>query len=863
MVGYAAFMAKDTEADVILKNMVSGSPKTTQFAESGIFLVTVTDVKEVKYKLASFVDGNASLDVGNMLATPAADPGKDEPGGEEPGGEDPGKDEPVVYTLSFDLNYTGAPNPPADQKIVEGKYAEYTADPVRTGYTFGGWFMDAAWTTTRWDFDINTVKGTTKLYAKWTPITYKVSFDTGGISPTPAEQPVQYGGLAKPPTDTKDGYALDGWYTNAARLGPVWDFSTDTVKEDITLYGEWTRDMFTVRFDLAYNGAPAPEVRQVAIGRFVVRPNPAPQRTGFTFDNWYTELGGSVLFDFTNTPITADTVIYAGWTQIYYTVRFDTDGGSPIDDQSVAHGSRATRPPNTVKTGFAFDNWYTAKGGDVLFDFTAGITSQTTVYAKWTQIYHTVTFNTGGGEPTPAVQSVPYGSRASAPTNTKTGYTLDGWYTAAGGTTKWNFTANTVTSNITLYGTWRQNYLMALDHSGTYVFPSGGPGYGAQAARTVTVTNAGYLPTGALTVDIVLPAGAVAAFTVSLPGGTSAATVTIPSIPPGGTATFNVTPNTGLAMRSTPYTSTIRVQNTNITAASFGVSFKSTAFTTVAAAIAHLNAQTGGADINNPVPLSVDINLSSATDGWRALVDAIEASGKYTALDLSFNSMNGATSFSTGGYMQHHIVSLVLPDEALSIAQIAFRTYESGHTCPIKVSGANIQNIWTKAFGDTGIVEVDFPNATYIGVDAFSKTYSLKKVNFPKVTAIDSRAFELAVSLQEAHFPEARTVGESAFRYCTALTTIGLPKVTFFGDSVFGYTGRKAINIYLPAVAPAFVGNPFLGVRPVPSSPPVKLIYIWVPSGNSGYTDDWKWAFDGDQLTAAFAEINVKTPWPY
>jgi hypothetical protein len=37
---------------------------------------------------------------------------------------DPGKDEPVVYTLSFDLNYTGAPNPPANQQIGEGKYAK-------------------------------------------------------------------------------------------------------------------------------------------------------------------------------------------------------------------------------------------------------------------------------------------------------------------------------------------------------------------------------------------------------------------------------------------------------------------------------------------------------------------------------------------------------------------------------------------------------------------------------------------------------------------------------------------------------------------------------------------------------------------
>jgi hypothetical protein len=63
--------------------------------------------------------------------------------------------------------------------------------------------MDAAGTTRRWAFDINTVKGDTKLYAKWTRNAYKVTFNTGGVAPVPVVQDVPYGDYAKSPADIK------------------------------------------------------------------------------------------------------------------------------------------------------------------------------------------------------------------------------------------------------------------------------------------------------------------------------------------------------------------------------------------------------------------------------------------------------------------------------------------------------------------------------------------------------------------------------------------------------------------------------------------------------------------------------------
>jgi uncharacterized repeat protein (TIGR02543 family) len=77
-----------------------------------------------------------------------------------------------LYTVTFNLNYTGAPNPPSNQEIGEGGKVTPPAVPVRTGYAFGGWFTDAAGTGAAWNFGTDTVKKDITLYAKWKPLTF-------------------------------------------------------------------------------------------------------------------------------------------------------------------------------------------------------------------------------------------------------------------------------------------------------------------------------------------------------------------------------------------------------------------------------------------------------------------------------------------------------------------------------------------------------------------------------------------------------------------------------------------------------------------------------------------------------------------
>jgi uncharacterized repeat protein (TIGR02543 family) len=81
------------------------------------------------------------------------------------------------FTAFFDINGYGAPVP-ASQRVIFGAKIAAPAPPSETGWTFGGWFKDAACSPgSEWDFAAETMPGRdVTLYAKWT----EKSSDGGG-----------------------------------------------------------------------------------------------------------------------------------------------------------------------------------------------------------------------------------------------------------------------------------------------------------------------------------------------------------------------------------------------------------------------------------------------------------------------------------------------------------------------------------------------------------------------------------------------------------------------------------------------------------------------------------------------------------
>lgn len=138
-----------------------------------------------------------------------------------------------------------------------------------------------------------------------------------------------------------------------------------------------------------------------------------------------------------------------------YTVTFNSQGGSEVASQAVYAGEKIVKPANPTKEKEYFVDWYKEAECTNVWDFENETVSQDiTLYAKWTSIAYTVTFETNGGTAIEA-QLVPEGTFATKPATapTKEGNLFEGWYTEQTMTNLFNF-YTPITKDITLYAKW-------------------------------------------------------------------------------------------------------------------------------------------------------------------------------------------------------------------------------------------------------------------------------------------------------------------------------------------------------------------------------------------------------------------------
>lgn len=138
----------------------------------------------------------------------------------------------TVYTVSF---YDGD-TLLKEESVEEGKAAEASQEK-KEGYSFGGWFADAALTTAA---DLSSVTANVKVYAKYTIITYSVTFYSADGTEIPS-QTVNHGAKASVPTTSlgsRTGFTANGkWYAD----GKEFDFDT-AITADTSLAAGWKYD---------------------------------------------------------------------------------------------------------------------------------------------------------------------------------------------------------------------------------------------------------------------------------------------------------------------------------------------------------------------------------------------------------------------------------------------------------------------------------------------------------------------------------------------------------------------------------------------------------------------------------------------
>ena len=157
---------------------------------------------------------------------------------------------------------------------------------------------------------------------------------------------------------------------------------------------------YTVKFDS--KGGSSVALQTVAKGSMAKKPS-NPTRTGYTFGGWYSDSALKNVFNF-STKISKNITLYAKWNavssgsntsqpqQTECIVTFVSEGDISIAPQSVAKGDTVKKPEDPEMEGYEFEGWYEDATFTMEYDFTKSVTSDITLYAKWTEI--AVTTNT-------------------------------------------------------------------------------------------------------------------------------------------------------------------------------------------------------------------------------------------------------------------------------------------------------------------------------------------------------------------------------------------------------------------------------------------------------------------------------------
>lgn len=233
--------------------------------------------------------------------------------------------------------------------------------------------------------------------------------------------------------------------------------------------------------------------QEVADGELATIPT-APTRAGYVFQYWRDSVEVTPPFEFT-TPITSDITLYAVWEEYIpetYTITFNSNGGTAVSSVIATEGIVPTAPTPPTKADSVFVGWYSNSGLTTLFSFSAPISADMTLYAKWVSedvTVFTITFNSNGGS-TVANMYVTEGELATAPTApTRLGYTFSGWYKNIALTSAFSFIGDVIDADTTLYAKWTP-------------VPSGGDPI---VPETESATPWAYIALGVLALLVIIP----------------------------------------------------------------------------------------------------------------------------------------------------------------------------------------------------------------------------------------------------------------------------------------------------------------------------------------------------------------------
>ena len=292
--------------------------------------------------------------------------------------------------------------------------AMLASEPSLIGWTFCGWYKDAACTERAGDdgeYLENpnfAPQGSVTLYAKWVRNNYVIIYDANGGEGTTENSSHSYDclGVLTENAYTRVGYVFGSWNTQPDGSGTSYS-DKESVKNltpvadgVATLYAQWVNNIYTVNY-ASNNGIGTTESSSHTYDVESGLTKNAFTRVGYTFSEWNTLPDGSgksysdeeIVMNLVSDP-KGEITLYAQWDNNVYTVIYDSNCNTGATDSSthVYDVERGLKSNSFINVGYTFTHWSTQRDGSgtsysdsqLVKNLTSEPDGSVILYAQWT-----------------------------------------------------------------------------------------------------------------------------------------------------------------------------------------------------------------------------------------------------------------------------------------------------------------------------------------------------------------------------------------------------------------------------------------------------------------------------------------------
>ena len=368
----------------------------------------------------------------------------------------------------YNITYIGTDQPQSATTYTGEKDVSLGFPAARDGYVFGGWFNNKELDGVRITNIAMGSKGDTTLYAKWTneengnvlayhTITYVVGDEIVATDAYTEDDAVTLADL------TKDGYELDGWYTevneeDGSLTGDkVTGFAAGATDDKIFYASKGDPIEYTATYDLN-DGSMSNEPLSFT---FTVKSDdimlPTPTRNGYTFAGWLDSKTKAVITTLPKGSI-GDRTLTAQWVAEKYTISYNNlEGATNTNPTTYTIESNKIKLSNAERIGYTFEGWFNSEDHQVT-EIPAGSTGDVILKAKWSDpIEYKITYNLNDGV-LPDTVSNPTKYSILTPVTTlhkptKKNYVFVGWFSEED--VKYEKISGVMTGDLELTARWK------------------------------------------------------------------------------------------------------------------------------------------------------------------------------------------------------------------------------------------------------------------------------------------------------------------------------------------------------------------------------------------------------------------------